>query len=58
MFDKRRTAKIEKRTVGEIGVVDGDKFIFDYDLNRSLTLYEIENGVVFNYDLEIEEGAD
>ena len=55
MFDNRTIAKIEKRTIGEQCIVDGEKYTFDYDLARFLTQDEIENGVVFNYDLELQE---
>ena len=55
MFDNRKIAKIEKRTIGEQCIVDGEKYTFDYDLGRHLTQQEIENGVVFNYDLESQE---
>ena len=55
MFDNRKIAKIEKRTIGEQCVVDGKKYTFDYDLGRHLTQQEIENGVVYYYDLESQE---
>ena len=57
MFDNRKIAKIEKRTRGEQCVVDGKKYTFDYDLGRFLTQEELINGVVFNYDLELQEEA-
>jgi len=57
MFDNRKIAKTEKRTVGEQCVVAGEKYTFDYDLRRNLTQEEIENGVVFNYDLELQAEA-
>ena len=58
MLDNRIIAKLDKRTVVERGVVDGDKYVFDYDLRRHLTQDEIDYGVVFNYDLEMQKEAD
>jgi len=55
VLDNRMVAKTDKRKIGEYCIVDGVKCLFDYDLNRNLTQNEIENGVVFNYDLEFED---
>ena len=57
MFDNRKIAKIEKRTIVEQCVVNRMIYAYDYDLARFLTQEEIENGVVFNYDLELQEEA-
>ncbi len=57
MFDNRKIAKIEKRTIGEQCVVNRKIYAYDYDLARFLTQEEIEDGVVFNYDLELQEEA-
>ncbi len=57
MFDNRKIAKIEKRTIGEQCVVNRKIYAYDYDLARFLTQEEIEDGVVFNHDLELQEEA-
>jgi len=57
VFDNRKIAKIEKRTIGEQCVVNRKIYAYDYDLGRHLTQQEIENGVVFNYDFELQEEA-
>ena len=57
MFDNRKIARIEKRTIGEQCVVNRKIYAYDYDLARFLTQEEIEDGVVFNFDLELQEEA-
>ena len=55
MIDNREILRSEFQKIYEQLVIDGRTHIFDYDLARFLTQQEIENGVVYYYDLESQE---
>ncbi len=57
MIDNREILRSEFQKIYEQIVINRKIYIFDYDLARFLTQEEIENGVVFNYDLELQEEA-
>ena len=57
MIDNREILRSEFQKIYEQIVINRKIYIFDYDLARFLTQEEIENGVVFNFDLELQEEA-
>jgi predicted Ser/Thr protein kinase len=57
MIDNREILRSEFQKIYEQIVINRKIYIFDYHLARFLTQEEIENGVVFNYDLESQEEA-
>ena len=57
MIDNREILRSEFQKIYEQIVINRKIYIFDYHLARFLTQEEIENGVVFNYDLELQEEA-
>jgi len=57
MIDNREILRSEFQKIYEQIVINRKIYIFDYDLARFLTQEEIEDGVVFNHDLELQEEA-
>jgi len=55
MIDNREILRSEFQKIYEPCVINRKIYAYDYDLARFLTQEEIENGVVYYYDLESQE---
>jgi len=55
MIDNREILRSEFQKIYEQIVINRKIYAYDYDLGRHLTQQEIENGIVYYYDLESQE---